>query len=376
MSWIVSVLLVYFAAMFLLNLHYFAPRSNRNRPFRIVVGNDKISVLIPVRNEEKNIAACLDSLLLQNHENFEILVMDDHSQDGSWEILTRYQAEHHDMIRAYRSEPLPDGWSGKNWVCHQLSQLADGSWLLFTDADTIHGKDSLRNAIKESLVREADLVSYLPDLITVSLIEKIVIPVIYFSFYFLFPMAMMDLTGNRYAAAAIGTFILVKSSTYKRIGGHHALRDEIVEDMHLARLVKGDGKKVALLDGAGLLSTRFYTDAGQIWRGFTKSTFGAFGYSVLPCILTLAVCYGIFLNPFIQLVLAPVASFANPFFGQVVAIIGLRLALALRTRHSILSVVFHPVMICFSLGFALNSVRKMMLREPVTWKGRQYRTVK
>jgi chlorobactene glucosyltransferase len=375
-NWVAGLLLAYFAFSFCLNLTYFSRRSRDKRKHIPQGGGERISVLVPVRNEEKNIGVCLDSLLRQSHHDLEIIVMDDHSTDGSREIAHRYAADNPREIHAYSSEPLPEGWSGKNWVCHQLSLLATGSWLLFTDADTIHGRDSVLAAYTEARARGADLVSYLPELITVSLVEKIVIPVIYFAFYLLFPLPLLDRIRDRNAALAIGTFILVNRRAYLAVGGHFALRDEIVEDMHLARLVKGDGRKTALMDGTGLFFTRFYSNARQIWDGFTKNAFGAFGYSILPCIATLAVCGLVFLNPFLQLALDPSFSLASPYFRQVVAIMALRIALAIRTRHSILSVIFHPVMVCFSMAFALNSARKMLMKEPVAWKGREYRITK
>jgi cellulose synthase/poly-beta-1,6-N-acetylglucosamine synthase-like glycosyltransferase len=220
------------------------------------------------------------------------------------------------------------------------------------------------------------MVSYLPDIRTVSLAEKIIIPVIYLAFYLFFPLGLLSRFSNGNAAVAIGTFILVRSDVYRQVGGHLALQEEIVEDMHLARLVKAEGKKVEFLDGTGLFFTRFYDSAKAIWEGFSKNTFGAFGYSVVPFLLTLAACYGIFLNPFVQLAINPALGFSNPYFNQALLIILLRLALALRTRHSLLSVVFHPVMVCFALAFALNSIWKIMRRIPVVWKGREYRIMK
>lgn len=299
--------------------------------------------------------------------------MDDHSDDRTWSILEEYSRRNDPRFKAMRSRPLPSGWNGKNWVCHQLSMEATGEWLLFTDADTIHGRDSICTAYDECIARGAHLASYLPDLITVSPIERIVIPVIYFAFYLLLPLGLLGRIGDRRAALAIGTFILVNGETYGRVGGHQALRDEIVEDMYLARMVKGEGKGVALLDGRGLLSTRFYTNARDIWKGFTKNTFGVFGYSILPFILFMGVFGMVFLNPFVRIVLHPAGGVFSPPFLQAAIILLLRLLVALRARHSLLSVVLHPVMIGFALGFAFNSCLRIFRGETVSWKGREYR---
>jgi chlorobactene glucosyltransferase len=372
----VYLFLLYFTLTFAANLLYFRSRSRSVRGGGGQGDEEKVTVLIPVRNEESNLGPCLDSLLAQSYRNLEIIVMDDHSRDSSWEIISRYAEAHPGRIRGYRSQALPDGWSGKNWVCHQMSLVADGAWLVFTDADTVHGVHSVRHALAESRARGAAMVSYLPELVTVSLAEKVVLPVIYFAFYFFIPHALIRRIPNRNAAVAIGTFILVSRRMYDRVGGHNALRDEIVEDMSLARAVKGAGGGVDILSGTGLLGTRFYHNAAEIWNGFSKNAFGAFGYSVLPFLATLVICYAVFLDPFVRLAMSPELSFHNPFFNQALAIILLRLGLALRTRHSLVSILLHPVMVGFSLGFAGNSIWKILRRAPIEWKGREYRITK
>jgi chlorobactene glucosyltransferase len=376
MKLIIYICLFYITFTFLANLVYFRNRARAKDRTQPGDESAKVSVMIPVRNEEENIGACLDSLLRQSYGNIEIIAMDDHSRDGSWGILKAYAEANQGRLRVFRSQPLPEGWSGKNWVCHQLSLLAEGSWLVFSDADTIHGRHCIRSAIAENRARGSGMVSYLPELTTVTLAEKVILPVIYFAFYFLFPLGILRAVKIRMAAVAIGTFILVSRRTYDQVGGHHALRDEIVDDMALARLVKAEGGAVDMLSGTGIFSTRFYHNAGEIWRGFSKNSFGAFGYSVFPFIVTLIMCYAIFLNPFVRLVLDPDLSFANPYFNQAVAIIALRLALAVRTRHSLMSILLHPVMVGFSLGFAANSIWKILRGAPVQWKGREYKVTK
>jgi len=367
MNFLVDAILLYCLIAFVLNLFYFRWISQAGSQGQ----DDKISVLIPVRNEEKKLARCLDSLLNQSYRNLEIIVMDDHSDDASWKILSEYQAA--GKLRAFRSTALPDGWSGKNWACHQLSLHATGSWLAFVDADTVHAEDSIQRAYEEAVARGASMVSYLPDLVTVSVAEKVVIPVLYLAFYVFFPLAFLRGFKDRNAALAIGTFILMRRDVYDRVGGHGALRDEIVEDMHLARLVKAEGQGVELLDGTGRLFTRFYSSAAEIWQGFSKNTFGAFGYTIAPAVATLTACYFVLLNPFVRFALSPAWDLSNPFFTQILLILFIRLALAVRTRHSILSVIFHPVMVCFALGFAFNSIWKIARGSPVAWKGRAYK---
>jgi len=364
--------LAYAALVFLLNLWYF----RRRRPSASASPEERISVLVPARNEEANLARCLDSLLAQSYPELEILVMDDDSTDGTWALLQGYAARHPGRIRAFRNQELPAGWMGKCWACSRLAASATGRWLAFVDADTYHHPDCLRHAFQEARRRGSALVSYVPELVLGTLAERIGVPVITFAFYLLFPMGVVRWLASRFAAMAVGTFILVRRDVYERFGGHAGLRHDIVEDVAMARAVKALGEPVDLLDGTGLLYTRFYHNAREVWNGFSKAAFGAFGFSFLPYALTLIFTYALFLNPFLMLVLHPALSFYNPYFNQVAAILGLRLLLALRVRQSPLTALLHPVMVVFGLLFCLNSLWRIAWGMPIEWKQRQYRISK
>jgi chlorobactene glucosyltransferase len=362
-------LLAYSALVFLLNLFYFRRRRAAPPPATY----EKISVLIPARNEEANLTRCLDSLLAQSYPNLEILVMDDDSTDRTWVLARDYASRHPGRIRAARNRGLPPGWTGKCWACSQLARMATGSWLAFIDADTVHHPDSIGHAYREARRRGSSLISYVPDLILGTLAEKIGVPVITFAFFLLFPMGVIRWLGSRYAAMAVGPFLLIRRGTYERMGGHGALRQEIVEDVAMARAVKALGEPIDLLDGTGMMYTRFYHNAREVWNGFSKAAFGAFGFSFLPYLATLFFAYAIFLNPFLMLGLHPALSLANPFFTQVLLILALRLFLALRVRQSLLTVLLHPALIVFALLFCLNSLWRIAWGLPIVWKQRAYR---
>jgi len=364
--------LAYAAVVFLLNLWYF----RRRRPYPLPQGAERISVLVPARNEEANLPRCLDSLLAQSYPELEILVMDDDSTDGTWALLQRYAAEYPERVRVFHNDHLPAGWVGKCWTCSRLAELAAGRWLAFVDADTFHHSDCILHAMQEARRRGSSLVSYVPDMLLGTLAEKIGVPVITFAFYLLFPIGVVRWLKSRYAAMAVGTFILVRREAYDRFGGHAGLRHDIVEDVAMARAVKAQGEPVDLLDGTGLLYTRFYHNAREVWNGFSKAAFGAFGFSFLPYVLTLVFAYALFLNPFLMLAMHPALSFYNPFFNQVLAILGLRLLLALRVRQPLVTAILHPVMIVFALLFCLNSLWRIAWGMPIEWKQRQYKVTK
>ena len=120
-----------------------------------------VSVLLPMRNEEKNAEACIRSLLSQEYPAFELLVLDDESTDGTWDIVSRLAAEDPRVV-AIKGLPLPGGWLGKHWACHQLAMAAKGEVLLFTDADTRHAPDSLAVGVNALVAEEADMITAFP----------------------------------------------------------------------------------------------------------------------------------------------------------------------------------------------------------------------
>jgi chlorobactene glucosyltransferase len=155
-----------------------------------------ISVLIPARNEETNIEACLDSLRGQDYPNLEILVLDDSSTDSTAEIVARIAAEDR-RVRLLRGQPLPQGWAGKPFACHQLAQEARGSWLLFTDADTVHAPSVLRNVQGVALASDAALISGFPYQRTSSIWQKMAMPILfYFMLLFWLPFWWMQRSGR------------------------------------------------------------------------------------------------------------------------------------------------------------------------------------
>ena len=369
---IIFAFLCYALLCFILNSLYFRRRAGRFS----FSDSERVSILLRVSNEEANLSTCIDSLLAQTYTNKEIVILDDHSSDSSWNIIQSYALTFAPRVRALRSKPLPDGWHDKNWACHQLSKRATGEWLLFTDAGTIHEPDSVLNAYRESKARGLSLASYLPGLITQTLSEKVVLPVIYISFYLLFPLALLKRMRNHHAAFAFGSFLFVNRSTYDRIGGHVSRPDEFVNDINLARQVKKAGENFDMLDGTRMIYSRFYRNFGEIWRGFSRSALGAFGYSIVTYLAVILLAYSVFLDPVIKLAIFQDLSLHSHHLRQVLFLLGLRLTLAIKTRHSLLSVIFHPVAIGFSLLFALNSLAKVLRGFPIPWKGRALNTTK
>ena len=229
-----------------------------------------LSVLIPARNEERNIGRCLESLLRQDYPCLEILVLDDESSDQTADVVAKLAAEH-PQIRLLRGQLLPPGWHGKTYACQQLAQAARGEWLLFTDADTVHAPHAVSSALRAALETRADLVSLFPRAVMGTFWEAVALPMITVGPMCYLPLGLINRTRHPLVTLAIGPFMFFRRDFYWRIGGHEAVKQDIAEDVFLARLVKRNGGRLALMDGTRTVSVRFYRGLNEAWRGFSKS---------------------------------------------------------------------------------------------------------
>jgi chlorobactene glucosyltransferase len=251
------------------------PRTAR-RPF--------VSILVPARNEETNIEACVKSLLAQEYPNFELIVLDDESEDATWSIL-RNLAVRDGRLRIIKGKELPAGWVGKSWACHQLSRAAKGEYLLFVDADTRHAPSMLGDAMDAALFYDAGLVTAMPRERAESVSEMLTIPLITWGTFSALPLPLAFRSPSPAFSITIGQFLLFRHDAYRRIGGHTAVADHITEDMELGRLIKKHGFRWRIVDGGRVVDCRMYTNFGEAVNGISKSIFGALNYSVLLVLL-------------------------------------------------------------------------------------------
>ena len=350
-----------------------------------------VSVLIPARNEARRIVPCLRSLLAQDYPNFEMVVLDDHSEDATAAIVLDhgFSRAADGPRRLLAGQPLPEGWTGKSWACHQLAAGARGDYLLFTDADTMHDPAALGAFVGHALDTQAALLSAWPRQVTETWSEQAVIPLVYVLLLGALPHYLLhrlqrhpEYARNSSPAslqtlgAANGQYMLFRRDAYEAIGGHAAVRDHLVEDVALGRLVAGrvaDGMRLINCDGSAWVRCRMYTSFAEVWEGFTKNLRAAFADSANAFWIfgTLQLC-GLFL-PF---VFACVPRWNGRWWwlpvGQVVGIYMVRAALAAKFRTSWLGVWLHPVGQGLSLLIGLNSWR-LSSHKGVTWKGRRYR---
>ncbi len=346
----------------------------------------RVSILVPARNEALNIAPCVRSLLAQDYPNCELLVLDDGSTDGTGEILrTLGLSETGQFQRLLTGTPLPPTWTGKGWACHQLAAAATGDFLFFTDADTEHAPGTVTAAVAYAQKHRADLLSAWPRLLTVSVGEQLIIPVILVLGMTLYPhwlllclqkhphlAARLPRRIQRTLGAANGQFMFFSRAGYERVGGHAAVHDHVVEDIALGRATAaqmGAGARLFNCESLQFSTCRMYRSFGETWAGFTKNVRPAFESSLASFLLLGAWQLCAWLLPFVLVFLNP-----RPLiFAQIAVIYIIRILLTVRFRTSWLSCALHPVGLALGIAIGLNSWRRLATGG-VTWKGRNYAT--
>jgi glycosyltransferase involved in cell wall biosynthesis len=231
-----------------------------------------VSIIVPARNEEACLTACLQSLLAQHNASldnlaFEIIVVDDHSTDRTREIADSFASR---GVRVIDAGPIPAGWTGKNNAVTAGARAARGEWLLFTDADTIHLPGSLARSVAEANQQGAAMLSYSPQQVVKTFSEKAVLPVIFAELAATFRPSQVS-NPNSSAAAANGQYILITREAYDAVGGHAAVATTLLEDVALARAVKQSGRKIFFRYGADAVRTRMYRNFSQLREGWTKN---------------------------------------------------------------------------------------------------------
>lgn len=238
---------------------------------------ERVSVLVPARDEAATIVGCLHALLASEQvAELEVLVCDDGSTDATAALVEAVAAAD-ERVRLLPGAPLPAGWLGKPHACQQLADAATGTVLVFVDADVRLVPTGLAATV--ALLRDAGLglVSPYPRQEADGLLPRLVQPLLQWSWLTFLPLRLAERSPRPSLCAANGQLLACDAAAYRQAGGHAAVRDEVIEDLALARAVKAAGHRVAVADGTGVASCRMYADAGQLVAGYRKSLWAAFG---------------------------------------------------------------------------------------------------
>lgn len=327
-----------------------------------------VSVIVPARNEEACLGACLESLVAQTDVGFEIIVVDDGSSDRTRDIAQSFPA-----VRVVDAGALRPGWTGKNNALVMGAAEACGMWLLFTDADTVHRAGSLARALAEAQEKQADLLSYSPEQEVHGFWEKAVMPVIFAELASTYrPSEVSDPRSS--AAAANGQYILVSREAYDAVGGHAAIGASLLEDVALARAVKASGGRIFFRYGGDVVRTRMYRSFAQLREGWTKNLALLFRSPVRLAVLRL--------TEFVLVTGGGVATIASALRGKrspVVAaavLSGVMYVLFLkRIRRAHFSWDANILALAGLPLFSYLLLRSTMAhgKGTVSWKGRRYR---
>ncbi len=251
--------------------------------YPLPVGDDteSVSIVLPARNEAVHIEGCMRSILASQHPRFELIVVDDHSTDGTGDIARRVAAND-PRARVLTNPDLPEGWFGKQWACQNGAALASGQILLFTDADTRHGPECLPRAVNARRIRGADLLSVAGQQLMESFWEKLVQPHIFMLLLTRFGGSeTISRAKSPYGKVANGQYLMITREAYDRVGQHAAVRSHVGEDLMLGQAVTRAGMSVQMVTGIEHLFTRMYSGLGDIIRGWGKNVWAG-GRDTLP----------------------------------------------------------------------------------------------
>jgi glycosyltransferase involved in cell wall biosynthesis len=350
-----------------------------------------LTVVVPAYNEEANIAACIGSLLASAPPcpHWQVLLVDDGSCDATAAIARATAAASGAAAGRFSlleagARPEGERWVGKNWACSRAMDQVQSDWVLFVDADVRLGPATLQRALGQAVDEGADLLSLAPRLCCGCLAEWMVQPIMASLLCLGFPIEAANDPADPTAFAA-GPFMLFRRTAYAAIGGHRALAGEVVEDLALARRIKGGGYRLRYLLGLDAADLRMYADFAALWEGWSKNWFLGLDRSLVKALGAAAVVVVLFSAPWL---LAPAAAISLALLGEPAKLqppllaalalallgIGLQLALRLWTRQAFAL----PLRHWWLMGagglvvgaLAPTSVWRTLSGRGWTWKGR------
>ena len=338
-------------------------------------GRPYVSIILPVRNQAKTVEACVSSLAHLDYAEKEIIIVDGGSTDGTLAQISKYA----DAVRIVEEDPLPEGWVGKNWACSQGYRQAKGEFLLFTDGDSIHGIDSLARSVGYLQAEKADMVTLAPGTILRTFWEKVLQPPIFLLIMILVGGKLVNDDGRKNAIGN-GQYMLFTREAYEKIGGHVAVKNSIVEDYNMARLLKKAGMRLRFVTGQDVLGVRMYASLAEIWRGWRKNFYTVSDNHALSKALTRIILMLTFLVlPFIILGYGITQAATNPFnpfllsgafmsFFLWLGIIVLDRSINISPAYALLFPI--AILVYFSIGF--DATARGAMGMGFDWKGRTY----
>lgn len=327
---------------------------------------DKVSILIPARDEAENIVNLLNSIQGQDYRNYEVIILDDHSSDNTWKLCEDF-CRKDKRFNVIQGETLPADWLGKNYACYQLAKIATGRYFLFLDADELVKVGLINNAVHRMKLHRLNLLSLFTNQIMISLGERLLVPMMHFVLLNLLPLRLVRISKNPSFAAASGQFMMFDAETYHSNQWHEQVRSKVVEDIEIMKLLKTQGYRGEALLANNFIQCRMYRSFTEAVQGFSKNFFAGFNNNVL----------GLFFYLFL-VVIGPLA--AAVFLSTELVLFAISLIVLSRVMISLLSgqnvlwnILLHPFQLLGLVIISVISVNKFYTKT-IHWKGRAIRS--
>jgi glycosyltransferase involved in cell wall biosynthesis len=330
----------------------------------------RVSIIVPARNEDAMIEAAVRSLLALDYPDYELVVVDDRSEDATGAILDRLHAEVGARLSVVHVRELPAGWLGKTHAMWKAAEAATGEWLLFSDADVVHAPGALRRAVHYAQQEQAAHMVLLPTVQMESKGERMMIS--FFQAMFIFahrPWKVRDPKSRD--VMGVGAFNLVRRDAYEKIGTYRSMRLSVVDDMRLAEKVKEAGLASRVAFGEGMVTVRWAVGAGGVVRNLTKNFFAHLRYNLVFALLAVVGMLWLHLGPWLGTAFA--SGWARAGYALALAcLFGVYVAMGRRTHINIGYVLLHPVATVLMAYTLLRSTVLTLGRGGVVWRGTFY----
>lgn len=345
--------------------------------------DERVSIVLPARNEARNIEPCMRSILATTWPEVELFVVNDNSDDGTGEIARRVAAGD-TRVKVIDAPPLPAGWFGKQWACHQAVVQARGGLLFFTDADTRHSPELIARMIGAMRARRADMLSIAGHQLAETFWERLIQPQVFTMIVLRYgSVERMSRSTNPLDKIVNGQCFMVTRAAYDAAGGHERVRENVAEDLRMAQEVCRTGGSVQMLEGPDFIATRMYEGLGELMRGWGKNVYaagrdtvplGPVGQAILRAVYPWPALFNVV--PFIAAVLALAGVFTpSVLWWGLTCYLAFALFEVVVMRISRVSIGYaflHPL--AGVMMFVLFG-RAAWRGSRVEWKGREYRSV-
>lgn len=339
----------------------------------------KVSIILPARNEQDYIERCLDSLIEQDYENYEIIVIDDSSDDNTGKIIAEYAKENSKIIPV-TAKPKPEGWMGKNWACMEGFRKSSGELLLFTDADTKHSKNVVSLAVAHLQSTNLDALSTIPKLMTFDFWTNVTLPMISTFLHTRFSALNVN-NPTKKTGYFFGSFFILKKKTYEDVGMHEGVKHEIIEDGALGKKVKEQGHKMKLVRGEHLIEAVWARDGATLWNALKRLMIPLYlQSSKIAIAIFFAITFLLFIPfpIFVTSLIIPSETISTKIvcilsaLASILIYTGAVIEIKVGLKLKLVYALFAPIgSLIVVLGF-LSGLLQAKNASSVTWRGRSY----